>query len=304
VKKQLKYLNPELLKRIESLKLRARYLMQGLVSGMHRSIFKGFSVEFAQHREYCMGDDLRYLDWKVFGRTDRLYIKEFEQETNLVCYIVLDVSKSMLYDMKNRTKLEFACFLLFALTYFILEQRDAIGFATFDTKSRLILPPSTSENQLVYLNIELESLVPKEKTSIKGVFESLAERIRKRSFVIIISDFLCDLTELKRGLEALLFNRNEVVLFHVMHRDELSFDFNRTILFEGLEDLMRLKIDTNSIRRAYLEVVREYLSKMKALALQLRTDYAFFNTAADLGKDLFTYLVSRLSTRVYMRKYS
>ncbi|MFN7182088.1 MAG: DUF58 domain-containing protein [Planctomycetota bacterium] len=300
--KQLKYLDPNLLKRLESLQIKAKYLMQGLVAGMHRSVRKGFSVEFAQHREYSIGDDLRYLDWKVFGKTERLYIKEYEQETNLDFYILLDVSKSMLYDTTGKTKLELAYFLLCAVAYLVIAQRDAVGFGMFDTRCHFVLPPSTSDSQLRYLNFELESIVPKEKTTIKGVFESVAERIRRRSMIMIVSDFLCNLKELKIGLGALFSGKHDVILAHILHHDELNFDFNRTILFDSLEELLRLKVDAKSIRKAYLEVVKEQLTAMRSLTLKFGMDYALFDTAGDLEKELFSFLASRLAQRVIMRK--
>lgn len=300
--KPLKYLDPQLLKKIEYLQIRAKHLMQGLVAGMHRSVRKGFSVEFAQHREYSLGDDLRYLDWKVFGRTDRLYIKEYEQETNLDFYIILDVSKSMLYDTKGKTKLELAYFLLCAIAYLVLAQRDAVGFSIFDTKCHFVLHPSTSESQLRYLNIELESIVPKEKTTIKGVFESVADRIKRRSMIMIVSDFLCNLNELNVGLGALVSGKHDVILAQVLHNDELTFNFQKTIRFEGLEEALKLKIDAKSIRKAYLEVVKEHLSRMKSLSLRYGIDYALFDTAGDMEKELFTFLAARLSQGAFGRR--
>ncbi len=276
--------------------------MQGLVAGMHRSVRKGFSVEFAQHREYSFGDDLRYLDWKVFGKTDRLYIKEYEQETNLDFYIILDVSKSMLYDTKGKTKLEVAYFLLCAIAYLVIAQRDAVGFGIFDTKCHFVLPPSTSDSQLRYINIELEGIVPKEKTTIKGVFESVADRVKRRSMIMIVSDFLCNLKELKTGLGALVSGKHDIILAHILHNDELTFNFQKTIRFEGLEELVKLKIDTKSIKKAYLEVVKEYLSAIRSLSLRYGIDYALFDTGGDIEKELFTFLAARLSQRVTGRR--
>lgn len=300
--KTLKYLDPQLLKRIEYLQVKAKYLMQGLVAGMHRSIRKGFSVEFAQHREYSFGDDLRYLDWKVFGKTDRLYIKEYEQETNLDFYIILDVSKSMLYDTKSKTKLELAYFILCAIAYLVIAQRDAVGFGIFDTRCHFVLSPSTSDSQLRYLTIELESIVPKEKTTIKGVFESIAERVKRRSMILIVSDFLCSLDELKKGLGALVSGKHEVMLAQILHNDELTFNFQKMIRFEGLEEPLKLKVDTKSIKKAYLEVVREHLSSIRSLSRRYGIDYALFDTAGDMEKELFTFLSARLSQGVSGRR--
>ncbi len=231
-----------------------------------------------------------------------MYIKEYEQETNLDFYILLDVSKSMLYDTKGKTKLEVAYFLLCAVAYLVIAQRDAVGFGMFDTRCRFVLSPSTSDTQLRYLNFELESIVPKEKTTIKGVFEGVAERVKRRSMIMIVSDFLCNFQELKVGLGALVSGKHEVILAHVLHDDELNFDFKRMILFEGLEELLKLKIDAKSIRKAYLEVVEEYISAMRSLSLKLGIDYSLFNTAGDLEKELFTFLSARLSKRVLVRR--
>jgi uncharacterized protein (DUF58 family) len=288
------YLEPKTLNRAEALGLKARMVVEGLRVGDHKSPFRGFSVEFVQHREYVPGDDIRHIDWKSYGRSERYTIKQYEQETNFISHIMLDASKSMLYGEGEQNKLEYAKLLAASLAYMIVRQRDTISLNIFDSEWRVQLPASS---QLGHINTILHTLgetQPEEKTSIGPLMQQLAERVRRRGIVFVISDVFDDVPTVLKGLQNLRFQGHDVTLFHLMHHDELEFPFSGNVRFEGLEEVEELKTRPHLIRPAYLKAVQEYLKELQKGCEANRCDYFRIDTSKPLSETLPAYLVRRL----------
>jgi len=290
-----KYLDPQMLARIQGLHLRAKLIVEGYVSGVHRSPFHGFSIEFAEHREYSPGDDLRYLDWKVFGRTDKYYLKEFEEETNLFCYLVLDVSQSMDYrgPQAALSKLEYAQCAAAALAYLVLRQQDSAGLVTFDHEIRALVRPSSTPAHIKQLIHVMEQTRAERKTRCGAIFHELAERFKKRGIVVILSDLFDDVDSLITGLKHFRHRRHEVVVMHVLDPAELDFPFQRTTLFRGLEGLPDVLVEPRSLRRAYQEQFSAFLRRIKQGCRMHRIDHVLMRTDQPLDVVLSSYLASR-----------
>ena len=289
------YLNPATLARLEGLQLRARHIVEGYVSGVHRSPFHGFSIEFAEHREYAPGDDLRYLDWKALGRTDKYYLKQFEEETNLICHLLLDTSESMGYQSAGAalSKLEYAKCAAAALAYLILHQQDSVGLVTFDREIRSLIRASSNPSHLKELIYGIEQAAPGRKTAAGPVFHELAERLKKRGIVIVLSDLFDDLRGVLTGLEHLRHRRHEVILMHVLDPAELDFPFRQATLFRGLEGLPEVLAEPRALRRAYLDEFGQYLRRLKQGCREHRVDYVLLRTDQSLEVVLSSYLASR-----------
>ncbi|MBN2578484.1 MAG: DUF58 domain-containing protein [Pirellulales bacterium] len=290
-----RYLDPQLLAALHGLPLRARLIVEGYVSGVHRSPFHGFSIEFAEHREYTPGDDLRYLDWKVFGRTDKFYLKQFEEETNLVCYLLLDVSESMTYrnPAARLSKLEYAQSAAAALAYLILHQQDSAGLVAFDDEIRKLVRPSGNPSHLNELFHAMEHSPGGRKTAMGPIFHDLAERFKKRGIVIVLSDLFDDVDGLTAGLKHFRHRRHEVILMHVLDPAELDFPFQRTTLFRGLERHPEALVEPRALRKAYLAEFNAYLRRLKTACRRHRMDYVLLRTDQSLEVVLSTYLASR-----------
>jgi uncharacterized protein (DUF58 family) len=290
-----KFLDPEMLAKLQGLQLRAKLIVEGYVSGVHRSPFHGFSIEFAEHREYSPGDDLRYLDWKVFGRTDKFYLKQFEEETNLVCYLLLDTSESMTYKSAGAplTKLEYAQCAAAALSYLILHQQDSVGLAAFDEELRAFVRPSGNPSHIKELLHVMEQSPGGKKTDAGAIFNDLAERFKKRGIVIVLSDLFDDVDRIIRGLEHFRHRRHEVVLMHVLDPAELDFPFEQITLFRGLEQLPQALVEPRAIRKAYLSEFNNYLRRLKTGCRRHRIDYVPLRTDQSLEIVLASYLASR-----------
>jgi len=299
VRQSRDYLDPSVLSRLGGLALRARTVVEGYVSGVHRSPFHGFSVEFAEHREYAPGDDLRYLDWKVFGRSDKFYLKQFEEETNLVCYLMMDVSASMTYRGPEAamSKLGYAQSIAAALSYLVLHQQDCVALATFDDQLRAILPPSSNPSRLEQFGQAMDEIRPREKTAMTPIFHELAQRWKRRGIVFIISDFFDDVDAMLGGLKHLRHRRQEVVLLHVLDRAELEFPFDDAMRFEGLEDGGAIEAEPRALRSAYLTEFQNYLHHLRSGCRAEGIDYALLPTDQPLEVGLSTYLASRASGR-------
>jgi uncharacterized protein (DUF58 family) len=287
-------LKPSVLSRAEALGLKARSIVEGLRVGDHKSPFRGFSVEFVQHREYVPGDDIRHIDWKSYGRSERYTIKQYEQETNFTAYLLLDGSKSMEYGEGNENKLEYAKLLAATLSYVTIRQRDSIALQVFDSDWRDELPPSSSMASMNAILHTLEDLKPEEKTSIGPLLEQLADRVRRRGLIFIISDVFDELDTFLKGLKHLRFQGHDVTLFHVMHPDEMTFPFTGNIKFDGLEIPEEIKTRPHLIRPAYLRIVKEYLQELQKGCEAYRVDYVQMDTTKPLELTLSNYLVRRL----------
>jgi uncharacterized protein (DUF58 family) len=290
-----KYLNPQTLAKLEGLELRARLIVEGYVSGVHRSPYHGFSIEFAEHREYVPGDDLRYVDWKVFGKTDKVYLKQYEEETNLVSYLLLDTSESMQYrsDGAALSKLEYAQCVAGALSYLILQQQDSVGLVTFDKEIRALIRASSNPSHLKTLLHVMEQSSAERKTATGPIFHELAERLKKRGVVIVLSDLFDDVPSLLAGLKHFRHRRHEVILFHVLDPAELDFPFRQPTLFKGLEEWPEVLADPRSLRRAYLAEFHKFLHDVKLGCRKERIDYVEMRTDQPLDVALSSYLSSR-----------
>ena len=291
-----KYLDPKTLARLEGLKLRARLIVEGYVSGVHRSPFHGFSVEFAEHREYAPGDDLRYLDWKVFGRTDKYYLKQFEEETNLECYLLLDTSQSMQYKSSSAalSKLEYAQCAAASLAYLILRQQDSVGLATFDDELRALVRSSSNRSHIEQLIHVMEDTRAERKTATGAIFHELAERLKKRGIVIVLSDLFDDVETMMAGLKHFRHRRHEVILMHVLDPAELEFPFRQVTMFRGLEQLPDVLVEPRALRSAYLKEFGQFIRRIKRGCRMHRMDYVQLRTDRSLEVALSSYLASRM----------
>lgn len=290
-----RYLDPKTLAKISALDLRARLVVEGYISGMHRSPYHGFSIEFAEHRQYVQGDDIRHIDWKVFGRTNKYYIKQYEEETNLVCVIAVDCSESMTYKSAQvpMSKHDYAICIAASLACLALKQRDSVGLALFDETLTQFVRPSNHPTQWKKVIQELEGSTGPTKTSLRKVFEDLAERLKRRTLVILISDFFDDPSAIEDGLKRLRYGNNEMILCHVMDPAELDFPFSGPTLFRGMEKRGQLLSEPATLRQGYLDEVETFIAELRKICRRLRLDYEFYNTENPLDVALSTYLATR-----------
>ncbi len=293
----LKYLNPLTLARVSSLELQARLVVEGYLSGMHKSPYHGFSVEFAQHREYVPGDDIKHIDWKVYGRTGRFYLKQYEEETNLVCWLLLDVSESMRYGSGPVSKYDYACMAAAGLAYLVLQQADSVGFITFDSDVRKYLKPSSQPSHLKEVVHVMNQGCGQAKSRMAGVFHDLAERINRRALVFVISDVFDEVDEVLMAFKHLRHRRHEVILWHVLDPAELTFPFREATLFRGLEEYPELLTDPRSLRKSYLEQIEKFLHDLQRGCREQNIDYVQMQTNTPLHVALSSYLAHRLTMR-------
>lgn len=292
-----KYLDPRVLNKISSLELKARLIVEGYISGLHKSPYHGFSVEFAQHREYVPGDDIRHVDWKVYGKSDRYYIKQYEEETNLVSYFVLDTSASMQYSSGEVSKYEYGSYIVAALSYLILEQQDAAGLCLFDKEVKKILPASSNPAYLKDIAHSLSIVKPEEKTDMGNVLHDACSRLRKRGLVVILSDFFDDVEKILSGLRHFRHRKHDVILFHILDPHEVHFPLQRITMFEGLEEKdMKILANPRALRKAYLEEIHRFLLELKSGCIANRIDYVQFTTDQPLDVALSAYLANRTRT--------
>jgi len=290
-----KYLDPLTMAKVRSLELQARLVVEGYLSGMHKSPYHGFSVEFAQHREYVPGDDIKHVDWKVYGRTGRFYLKQYEEETNLSCWLLLDVSESMRYGSGPVSKYDYACMTAAALAYLILQQQDSVGLVTFDSQVRQFLRPSSQRSHLKEIVRLMNRGASAEKTRLATIFHEMAERMNRRAIVVLLSDLFDDPREILAGLKHLRYKRHEVVVFHIMDSAELDFPFQEATLFRGLEQLPELLTDPRALRDGYLEQVNGFISELRRGCRDQNMDYVQLRTDQDLSVALSSYLGHRLA---------
>lgn len=305
-----RYLDPKVLARISSLELRARMVVEGFLSGMHDSPHRGLSVEFADHRIYTQGDDLRHIDWKVYGKTDKYYIKEYEQETNLHLMLVVDCSESMAFrsEPDRMSKHEYATSIAGATAYLALQQQDAVGLALFDERVTQFLKPHNNPHHWRTIIHELAGKTGPAKTSLGRVLAELAERLRHRVLIILISDLFDDPDLVLKALKLLRFNHHEIIVWNLWDPVELQFPYHGPTLFEGLEGSGRLLTEPGSLRQRYLEEVERFLERMRRGCGHMHVEYTLFNTAMPLDAALSGYLATRgarlrkRSSRVLGRK--
>lgn len=289
-----KYLQPEVISSLRNLELIARLVVEGYLTGLHRSPFHGFSVEFSQHRQYMAGDSLRFVDWKVYGRTDRYYIKQFEEETNLRSHILLDISKSMQYGSSNKiNKANYANYLAAALAYLTIQQRDATGLILFDDTIRKLIPPRSISSHLNVLLNAIDSAEYGNDTNISATLHNVAERINRRGLIILISDLLDEPENILSGLKHFRHNQHEVLVFHIIDQEELDFNFSGDIQFEDLESEEKIKTQPRYIRESYQEKFNDFLNYYKLNFSNNRIDYQQLFTYTPFDIALTEYLLKR-----------
>jgi uncharacterized protein (DUF58 family) len=292
-----RFLHPATIAQIARLDLRARQVVEGFISGMHKSPFFGQSVEFVQHREYVSGDDIRHVDWKVWSKTDKYYIKQFEAETNLRANLVVDTSESMVYGRGAMNKYEYACTAAACLAYLIVRQQDSAGVFSFGWDVKHAIPPRSNQRQLDVITKVLDISRPAQQTDIKKVMRQVAESSPSRGLVVVFSDLLTDRDVLFKGLEMLRHRRHDVMVFHIMDDDELTFPFGGMTKFEGLEQLPDLFCDPKALRHGYLEALEEYLVEVRRGCTRMGVDYTLVRTSDYLDAVLSRFLFQRMSER-------
>jgi uncharacterized protein (DUF58 family) len=286
--------DPKTLSQISRLQLRARRVVEGVLSGLHRSPYHGFSVEFAQHREYTPGDEIRTIDWKVFGRSDRYYVKEFEEETNLKAYLLLDASTSMTYRSGPLSKLAYAQVVAAALTSLLLQQRDAVGLVVFDDAVRRYLPPRSLASHFTQILEELEAVQPVPKTNVGHTLHEMAERINRRGLIVILSDLFGDPDDIMLGLKHFRHRRHEVIVVQIVDRDELEFPFQDLTKFEGLEGEPELMVDPRGVREEYLRQWGRFVATLERGCRETGIDWVQMPTDQPVDRALSHYLAGRM----------
>jgi uncharacterized protein (DUF58 family) len=288
------FLDPAVVARLGTLELKARTIVEGLLSGLHRSPFKGFSVEFAEYRQYMPGDDLTTIDWKVYARSDRYYVKKFEEETNLDCHLMIDVSGSMAYGSHHSmTKFEYAACLAASIAYLMNRQRDAVGLTAFDENIVSMLPSSSRSGHLRALLLTLDRLTPGRLTNVSKPLHQLAESLSKRGMVVLISDLLDDPDAVIRGLKHFQFRGTDVIVFQILDPDEMDFPFERATRFEDLETDDEVMAVPGAVRDHYLREIRGLINRYRRELGASGVDYQLLNTNHPLEFALMSYLSTR-----------
>ena len=284
-----KYFDPKVLARIGRLELRARAVVEGIVSGLHRSPYNGQSVEFVDHREYVQGDDPRHIDWKVFGRADRIVIKRYEEDTNLRGHILLDSSESMRFGHGDgMSKYDYGGTLAASIAYLLQRQHDAIGLTLFDSRVRETVPMSTNPSTIHLVAEAMERVEPDHKTGLGSLLGQIAERMVTRD-----SDMTRLLDEIEAGLRDLVARRQEVIVFQVLDDTELTFPFEGNTLFNGLEDYPELMVEPRTLRDAYVEAIQRFLGKVRDICAGLGVDYRLVNTSDPLDVPIVSVVAAR-----------
>jgi uncharacterized protein (DUF58 family) len=288
-----RYLDPAVLTRVAGRRLEPRGLVMGNLAGAHKSPNHGFAVEFAGHREYVPGDDPKHLDWRLYFTRDKFFVKQYEMETNFVCHLVLDVSASMRYGEESHQKLLYASQMAILLGHAIVKQSDKVSLATFDEEVLAFVPPSNSMAQIARMTEHLDAVEPRKKTRMANCLVELAGRMRRREIVMVFSDFFTDLAALEPALERLRYHRHEVVLFQVLHHDELHFDFQGMVKFVGLEVPEEFVTQPQDLREAYLRALSRFNGTLEEICQRNRVERVLVDTARGMGEVLVDYLNHR-----------
>lgn len=287
------YLDPKVLAQVRGLELQARLAVEGYIAGSHRSRQQGFAVEFAQHREYVPGDDIKHVDWKVFGRTERFFLKQYEQETNLVAWLLVDASQSMSYGSGDVSKYNYACMAAAALGYMVVQQSDSLGLAVFDAVVRKFFRPAGTPSHLSEVLRALSAGTSAAPTKLGPVLHEIAGRARQQGLVILFSDLFDDVDSILAGLRHLRFDRHDVVVFHVLDAAELDFPFDDPTLFRGLEVPVEMLTDPRGLRAGYLKELAAFRDELRRGCRDLNVDMVSLRTDEDLGRVLAHYLARR-----------
>jgi uncharacterized protein (DUF58 family) len=268
--------------------------MEGIISGMHKSPHRGYSVEFAQHRDYTPGDEIRHIDWKVYGKSDRYYVKQYEEETNLKAYFVVDTSASMNYKSGPMSKLDYAAVISAALSSLLLQQRDSVGLALFNDGIQSFIPAASTPSHLRMVLAQLEHLDTAPRTGISHAFHDLAERIKRRGLIVILSDLFDDPEMVLNGLQHFRHRKHEVILFHLLDREEITFPFKDTLVFEGMEEEGQLPAEPKALRKEYIRLFEDYIARLKRGCREMGMDYVQFPTDQPVDVQLSQYLAQRM----------
>lgn len=288
------YFEPDRVARLRNLNLLARQAVEGFITGLHRSPHHGFSVEFSEHREYVPGDDIRHLDWVAYARSDRYYIKQYQQETNLRAYILLDVSNSMAYRYGGElTKFVYGCFMTACLSYLMCRQQDTVGVIAFDKDIRFHLPPASSPAHLDRVFKQLEALRPGKETAIAPTFHRLASTLTKRGLIIVISDLYDDQSEIMKALQHFVFKRHQIIVFHMMDPSELTFPFKKIMSFVDMETNERLQVDPRFVRESYVQEMRNFTERYRKECSDRKIEYSLISTETPYDRMLLNYLARR-----------
>ncbi len=289
-----KFLDPLVISKLKTLELRARMVVEGFKVGLHRSPYHGFSVEFSEHRPYMQGDALKNVDWKVFAKSEKYFIKQYEEETNLICNVFVDISKSMNYKHTAKiTKLEYATILAAALAYVMIDQQDSVGLAIYSDKIHSYLPPKSNRVYLKTILTALNKIKPEGATATSRCLDSVADKIKKRGLTIIISDFFDDLDSILNALKHIHYKKNEVIVFQVLDPIEKNFGFDHDSIFVDIETGEQITTQPHQIQRAYQQAMNEYLSKLKSECLNYGIEYNLIDTSQPFDKALISYFAKR-----------
>ncbi len=292
---KLQYLNPEILSKVSSMELRAKFVVEGFLTGIHKSPYHGFSVEFTEHRPYMPGDDLRKLDWKILAKTNRYYIKQFEQETNLSAHIFIDTSASMGFssEQKNISKLKYSSYLAASLSYLMIKQKDAVGLGLYDSTLYNYLSPRTSPSHLHRLLVALENMKPRSNTSISDAIGPFIEKIKRKGLIILISDLFDSIENILRLIKQFRYNGHEVIIFHIMDEQEVQFNYSNNLQFVDVESNESINTIPAQIKKQYKIAVEEFILKIKNSCHQHKIDYTLLTTSTKYDIALLQYLNKR-----------
>lgn len=294
----LKYLNPSTVSKLSSFELKAKMIVEGFLLGLHKSPYHGFSIEFSQHRPYMQGDAIKDIDWKVYGKSDKFYVKQYEEETNLKCHILVDVSKSMGYKSTGQiSKLEYSSLLAASLSYLMLKQKDAVGITLYSNKIIKTLPPKASNNYLKELLITLNNVEPSDTTNTSDALNTYAENIKRKGIVIVISDFFDEPEKVYSALKHFAFRKHEIIVFQILDPLESNFAFDRDSIFIDLETNEEMTTQPHQIQKAYQEAMKSFLSRLKNECLNNSIEYNLIDTSMNFDKALISYLQKR--SRIY-----
>jgi uncharacterized protein (DUF58 family) len=288
-------LDPKIISKISSLDLRARYIVEGFLIGLHRSPYHGFSVEFSEHRQYMPGDEISKIDWKVYGKTDRFYIKQYEEETNLKSYILIDCSKSMDYSSNGVSKFQYAITLASAFAYLLFDQKDAVGLVLYSDEIKKIIEPKTSKTNLIEILKSLVNSTPQGRTETSQCLSEVAEKIKKRGLIVVISDFLDVPEKVESALKKFRFKQNEVITFQILDPREVRFDFSKDAIFKDVESEEELLTQPYQIRKSYQDLMNQFLSTLKKNLLNHQIDHNLILTTETFDKALLSFLKKRKS---------
>ena len=288
-----KYLEPEMVARLSNMSLRARLVVEGYIIGQHKSPFHGFSVEFAEHRAYGPGDEIRHIDWKLYGKTDRFFVKQYEEETNLRSYILLDTSRSMEYKSNKISKLDYGNYLSAAMAYLMINQQDSVGLTLFDNQIQTFIPPRSKPSHVNTILTHLDKTGSGRDTDVGIVLHEMAERIKKRGLIILISDLFDETENIINGLKHFRHNKQEIIVFHVMDRKELNFDFSNRTKFKDMETDEQITTEPWKIRKIYQKAIQSYQDELRLRCREQKIDYVPLFTDQNLDLALNEYLKKR-----------